>query len=199
MVIAFTKKHCDIPAGADDLPGVILPAKFIKLFSAMIKGKSTPEKIQVSVNVYATKFEFNNVTLVTKHVADTFPDFWRVIPETRLNHGLDAPAKILGEKVAACSLISSQRGRAIKLELSEGGCTVSANNPDTGTATAELNCSVKGDPITVGFNYKYLLEALKVTSPDGDNVNMLFEDNGSPARIEGTNPDFLAVLMPMRV
>ncbi len=53
------------------------------------------------------------------------------------------------------STISSERGRAVKLALSAGKLVLSVTNPDSGSATEELEVEYASDPLDIGFNSRY--------------------------------------------
>jgi DNA polymerase-3 subunit beta len=75
---------------------------------------------------------------------------------------------------------------------------LSSNNPDLGDAQEELDVDYAGEPITVAFNARYLLDALN--SIKAKEVRLGFKDATSPAQLKPTDDDdALAVVMPMRV
>ena len=96
------------------------------------------------------------------------------------------------------STISSERGRAVKLALSDGQLLLTVNNPDSGSATEEVAVGYESDAMEIGFNAKYLLDITAQLS--GDDAIFLLADAGSPTLIRDTaGVDALYVLMPMRV
>ena len=94
--------------------------------------------------------------------------------------------------------LSSERSRAVKLELSDGQLVITSNNPDLGDAREELDVDYAGEPLSIGFNAKYLLDAINAIQLK--EVRFSFQDELSPSRL--TPPDdekTLAVVMPMRI
>ncbi|RVD50360.1 DNA polymerase III subunit beta, partial [Mesorhizobium sp. M2D.F.Ca.ET.140.01.1.1] len=85
------------------------------------------------------------------------PDYQRVIP-TGNDKKLIIDRQSFAAAVDRVSTISSERGRAVKLSISEGQVTLAVNNPDSGSATEELAADYSSDPIEIGFNAKYLLD-----------------------------------------
>ena len=96
------------------------------------------------------------------------------------------------------STISSERGRAVKLALSDGRLTLSVTNPDSGSATEEIEVDYDAGPLEIGFNARYLLD---ITSQlDSDTALFKLADPGSPTLIQDRDgAAALYVLMPMRV
>ena len=96
------------------------------------------------------------------------------------------------------STISSERGRAVKLALSAGKLVLSVTNPDSGSATEELEVEYDADPIDIGFNSRYLLDI--AAQLEGEAAILKLADPGSPTLIQDRNTKgALYVLMPMRV
>ncbi len=135
--------------------------------------------------------------LPSKLIDGTFPDYGRVIPQ-----GNDKIMKVaraeFADAVDRVSTISSERGRAVKLGLSDGKMTLSVNNPDSGSAVEEVGVDYAGDDIEIGFNSRYLLDV--AGQLETGNAEFRFADPGSPTLIlDDGAADALYVLMPMRV
>src|SRR5688572_8382079 len=69
-----------LPAGADGMPGIILPRKTVHELVRLIE--SSDAKVGVSISVSKARFEIGTVTLTTKLIDGTFPDYARVIPKS---------------------------------------------------------------------------------------------------------------------
>ena len=96
------------------------------------------------------------------------------------------------------STISSDRGRAVKLSLTDGQLVLSVNNPDSGSAEEEIAVGYSGDALDIGFNSRYLLDITNQLS--ADETTFMLADPGSPTLIrEQGQAGALYVLMPMRV
>ena len=96
------------------------------------------------------------------------------------------------------STVSSERGRAVKLSLSGDKLTLSVTNPDSGSATEELEVHYGSEPLDIGFNSRYLLD---ITGQiEGGTAVLRLADPSSPTLIQDRDAiDALYVLMPMRV
>jgi DNA polymerase-3 subunit beta len=137
------------------------------------------------------------VVLTSKLIDGTFPDYGRVIPAGNDKH-LEVEKKEFEQAVDRVSTVASERGRAVKLSLSAGKLILSVVNPDSGSATEELEVSYDSDPIDIGFNSRYLLDI--AGQIDGDTAILKLADPGSPTLIEDKGAaGALYVLMPMRV
>ena len=95
------------------------------------------------------------------------------------------------------STISDGKSRAIKITFEGKTMTLSANSPDAGSATEDLEVN-GNDNMEIGFNARYLMD---ITSQiEGDGCRMTLADSASPTIIEDTgDASSLYVLMPLRV
>ncbi|HZV21732.1 MAG TPA: DNA polymerase III subunit beta, partial [Hyphomicrobiales bacterium] len=79
-----------------------------------------------------------------------------------------------------------------------GRLLISANNPDSGSATEEISAEYRNEPLEIGFNARYLLDI--AAQIDGPQTSFKMADSASPTLIsDESDPAALFVLMPMRV
>lgn len=183
------------PEGAADMPGIIIPRKTVGELKKILDESDREVLIDVSEN--KIRFNCGDVMLVSKLIDGTFPDYARVIPADN-DKVLEIGAKQLREAVDRVSTIASDKSRAVKLGLSSGQLTLSADSQDHGTATEELEVDYAGDSVEIGFNSRYMMEVL--SQIEGDVVQFVMSDGNAPALVRDTgNLGALYVIMPMRV
>jgi DNA polymerase-3 subunit beta len=183
------------PAGAERMPGVIVPRKTVAEVQRLIED---PEgSVTIELSSAKIRFTIGGVQLTSKLIDGTFPDYARVIPlgnDKRLT--LDKGEFL--NAVDRVSTISSERGRAVKLSLQQGRLVLTVTNPDAGSATEEMEVEYAADPIDIGFNSRYLLDIAQQL--DSEAAVLKLADPGSPTVIEERDgSSALYVLMPMRV
>ena len=154
------------------------------------------QDVQIEISTTKARFQFGDVVLTTKLIDGTFPDYQRVIPagnDKRLVVDKDPFEKA----VDRVSTLSSERGRAIKLSIADGKMTLSVNNPDSGSASEEIEVDYDSAPIDIGFNARYLLDIIGQLS--GDTALIRMADPGSPTLIQDRDgANALYVLMPLQ-
>jgi DNA polymerase-3 subunit beta len=184
-----------LPAGAGGIPGVIVPRKTVIEVQRLIEDSDAEIAIQLSTA--KIRFSVGDVLLTSKLIDGTFPDYARVIPAGN-DKELVVDKKDFEAAVDRVSTVSSERGRAVKLSLTGGKLVLSVTNPDSGSATEELEVEYDADPIDIGFNSRYLLDI--AAQLDGDAAVLKLADPGSPTLIQDKDAKgALYVLMPMRV
>ena len=185
----------DAPAGADGMPGVIVPRKTVSEVQRLIEDLDAEVGIELSQT--KIRFTIGDVVLTSKLIDGTFPDYGRVIPVGN-DKTLVVDKPDFAAAVDRVSTVSSERGRAVKLALSAGKLVLTVTNPDSGSATEEIEVEYDADPIDIGFNSRYLLDI--TAQIDGEVAILKLADPGSPTLIQDRDAGgALYVLMPMRV
>ncbi len=185
----------DLPAGATDMPGVIVPRKTVGELRKLLDDDDM--EIAVSVSETKVRFATPNITLTSKVIDGTFPDYTRVIPQGNTRK-LEVDAAEFAKAVDRVATVSSERSRAVKLQLDEDRLVLSVNSPDSGAAEEELVVAYSDERLEIGFNAKYLLEI--ASQVDRENAVFMFNSAGDPTLMrEGGDTSAVYVVMPMRV
>ncbi len=184
-----------LPKGASGMPGVIIPRKTVGEVQRLIE--DTEAAVTIELSQSKIRFTIGDVVLTSKLIDGTFPDYGRVIPANN-DKVLVVDKQEFEAAVDRVSTISSERGRAVKLSLSAGRLVLSVTNPDSGSATEELEVEYAADQLDIGFNSRYLLDI--AAQIDGEAALLKLADPGSPTLIEDRDvKGAIYVLMPMRV
>jgi DNA polymerase-3 subunit beta len=184
-----------LPPGAAGMPGIIVPRKTVGEVQRLIETREGEVGIELSGG--KIRFSIGDVVLTSKLIDGTFPDYARVIPANN-DKSLIVDKKDFEAAVDRVSTVSSERGRAVKLSISSGRLVLSVTNPDSGSATEELEVKYESDPLDIGFNSRYLLDI--AAQIEGEVAVLKLADPGSPTLIQDKDAKgALYVLMPMRV
>ncbi|MFT3687969.1 DNA polymerase III subunit beta [Paenirhodobacter sp.] len=184
-----------LPEGAAGTPGVIVPRKAVNELRKLLDDDDAD--IAVSVSETKVRFATPRISLTSKVIDGTFPDYTRVIPMNNTRR-LEVDAAEFAKAVDRVATVSSERSRAVKLSLDEDRLVLSVNAPDAGAAEEELAVAYADERLEIGFNAKYLLEI--ASQVDRENAVFLFNSSGDPTLMrEGNDTSAVYVVMPMRV
>src|ERR1700730_16322757 len=185
----------DAPVGSDGMPGVIVPRKTVGEVQRLIEDLAADIAVELSQS--KIRFSIGDVVLISKLIDSTFPGYGRVIPVVN-DKELTVGKVDFEAAVDRVSTVSSERGRAVKLSLSSGKLVLSVTNPDSGSATEEIEVEYDAERLDIGFNSRYLLDI--AAQIEGEVAVLKLADPGSPTLIQDRDAkDALYVLMPMRV
>jgi DNA polymerase-3 subunit beta len=191
----------DLPEGASGMPGVIVPRKAVLELRKLLDDVPGQDLVEVALSDTKIRFGFGAVTLTSKLIDGTFPDYDRVIPRDN-DKLLRIAKKDFAEAVDRVAAISSERSRPVKMAIAKQGLTLSAASPEQGTATEEIDADrleYDAGPMEIGFQARYLRDITDQMA-DSVRVEFKFHDGAAPTliRAEG-DPRAVYVLMPMRV
>jgi DNA polymerase-3 subunit beta len=184
-----------IPSGAKGMPGVIVPRKTVLELAKLVEDADGEVRIELSPS--KIRVSTARVILTSKLIDGTFPDYERVIPQGN-DKRMEVDNAAFAQAVDRVSTLSSDKGRAVKLTITDGKLTLSVNNPESGSATEELPVDYGFDPLEIGFNARYLLDI--AGQLESGTAEFQLADPGSPTMVrDGKDQSALYVLMPMRV
>lgn len=181
--------------------GVILPRKGLSEVRKLLE--LDPESIvTVTIDDAIARLSVGSSEFFMRLVDGEFPDYRPVIPkEGKIR--LSLPREELITNLRSVSLMSTERSRGVSLAIQPDLLSLRTKNPDKGEATAEMEIRHSGTEVAIGFNSRYLLEALQVM-PDVAAVSLTVSDDASPGVLRPERdgePDerYCYVVMPMRL
>ena len=182
-----------LPKAAAESVTAIVPAKLMNMVQRLATdGEETLE----------VKFEDNQilvhtarVTLTSSLVQGNFPKYVDVIPkESSVCATIDAGE--FEHRIRQAALLTNEESRGVKLSFDAEAVTLSSRAPETGEAEVQCPITLDGDPVQIGFNPTFLLDALRVI--DSNEIRVEMNASNKPAVLK-SGSDFLYVLMPIDI
>ena len=172
----------------------IVPRKAIQ---ELTKSLSDSKECKVSLVDNQASFAFSSITLVTKLIDGTFPDYNRVIPsETSTNIMLDTST--LKPALQRVSILANEKFKGVRIDINKDRITISSENPEQEQAVEEIDVEDTGVDLSIGFNVSYLIDA--VNACKGELVSLGVNDENTSALItDPSDPNTKYVVMPMRL
>ncbi len=184
-------------AGAEATQSITLPRKGLQELRRLLDSSGDGE-VNLTVSVKELRLRSDVVELFMRAIEGEFPDYRQVVPKDVTSHARVQRDHLMNA-VRRVSLLASERSRGVKLQIEPGRLEVSANSPDLGDATEEIEAEYAGEVITVGFNGRYLLDVLAVHS-EGEHIEIGLTSAVGPGIVRSDeDPDYCYVIMPMRL
>ena len=190
--LAFSSATLDVEVPKQE---VILPRKTVLEMQRLLSDKEGAIEMQFAGN--QARFIFEGMEFVTKLVEGKFPDYNRVIPKNHKNIITLGRVPLLAS-LQRTAILTSEKFKGVRLNIEPGTLRVASNNAEQEEAVDELDIDYSGEPIEIGFNVTYLIDAL--ANMEQDMVKVELADSNSSALL--TIPDdaaFKYVVMPMRI
>ena len=174
---------------------VILPRKTVLELQRLLEAKDTPIEMRFAGN--QARFAFSGMEFVTKLVEGKFPDYNRVIPKNHKNAITLGRVPFLASLQRA-AILTSEKFKGVRVNFEPGTLRIASSNAEQEEAKEELEIDYAGEPIEIGFNVTYLIDALG--NMGQEMVKLELQDTNSSVLI--TVPEqagFKYVVMPMRI
>lgn len=163
------------------------------------KGEDTPPvTVAVATQGGNAFFRREGIQLSVKLADEQFPPYAKVIPQNQDKRVVCSRAALV-EALRRISLVSSDKSGGVRFMLQDGSLRVVSENPDVGEGSEEVDVDYADEPLTIGFNAKYFLDALSALSDD--EVALELAGELDPGVIKPANDQtlFVGVVMPMRI
>ena len=174
---------------------IIIPAKTLQELLKIMGGPDDPVKIDA--NRRYVVFTTNGYTIMSRLIEGEFLNYKQVIPEgSRSRVVVDCKQFI--DTIERASLIITERLKnPLRISFAEDKITVRCQTPLGKVVDEFAPVAMTGDPVEIGFNNRYLLDAMRYSKCE----RMVLEINGplSPVKIlPEDGKDFIYLVLPVR-
>lgn len=191
--LALVERPLASPAGEDS---VLVPRKAL----AELMRFEGDDVLRFQRGEHHLSFRLGRRELICRILEGTFPDYERVIARDNDKKAV-FDRKRLDAAVGRVALLTGDRARSIKIQLAPEQLVVSAQNPDLGDASEEVECEYGGGALQLGINPDYLRDFLSAI--DAAKVRLEMKDENTQCVGYPEDGDeggrYLCVIMPMRV
>jgi len=187
--------HLAVEGADGEVKQVIVPRKGVLELQRLFNEVDGDVELVIGSNHLSA--ETPEFSLTTKLVDGRFPDYQRVIPRNG-DKIILADRQELRQALSRTAILSNEKFRGIRVNLSSGQLQLTANNPEQEEAEEVVSVDYAGDSLEVGFNVGYLQDVLSVV--EGDQVRLTMHDGNSSALLEEPDDDdSVYVVMPMKL
>jgi len=177
-------------------PHIILPRKGLIEVRKLVE--KTEGDVELSLQGPIVVMKKDSTELSMRLLEGEFPDYHQVIPKER-KHAISFSREEFLSALRRLLVLTTERSRGIKLQVGKNSMEISVNTPDIGEGVEEIAAAHEGEGVIIGFNGRYLTEALGVMN-EGQKVILYLKDEVSPGLLQTEeDQDFSYVIMPMRI
>jgi len=190
--LALAKGTCQ--SATDTSRAVIVPTKALQIAQRLFADSQQLVKVRVAEN--QVLFADENSVLASNLVEGNFPPYRDVIPQDG-DKKVTIQTSVLASAVRRAALLTNEESKGVKMSFSADGLAITSRAPEMGRA--EIKVPVQGytgDPVKVGFNPQFILDALKVT--DADEIHLELKAPNKPG-VFRVGKGFQYVVMPVNL
>jgi len=172
----------------------IVPRKAV---AELMRVLGSGEDVQIAITENQFVLEMSNFVMTARLIEGQFPNYEAVMPKGHPGR-LQVSRSALQAALRRVAVIAEERNKPVKFTLSPALLTLSASSQELGDAEEGLDVDYGGEEVTIGFNSRYLLDA--IAPIEKDVVAFEFKDGLSPGVIKSVEDEgYCCVIMPMRI
>lgn len=175
---------------------VVIPSKTLLEFTKILAG-TEDKTVSIIIKNGQVAFKLEDRFLVSRLLDGQYPKYKQLIPS---NYEITAIAErdTLISALDRTATIVNEKTSVVKFDFDTDKLNLSADTPDVGDSSDQIEIDYKGDELSIAFNCRYVLDTLKVM--DSDKVRLEFGGPLSSALIKpDSEEDYLCLVMPVQI
>ena len=156
------------------------------------------EKVKLGVQDNNLVVKKENETIIVRLLEGEFPEYDDIIRPRENAKRIPMERQLFMMMLKRMSILSTDEYRSVIFHFVNDKLLITSTNPDIGESKEDMAIQFDGNPIEVAFNPRFFIEALNVI--DSETVLLDIVDDEKPCMMAGEGePDFITVIMPMRI
>ncbi len=154
--------------------------------------------VEVFIGETQALFVTDSIELSTRLIEGQYPDYSQIIPaSSSVEVHVDTESLVKAVKTASLFCRSGINDVTVGIDPAKNLITCAAANSELGEHQGSIPAKITGGPVSVVFNYKYLLEGLSaINAPD---VVLGVTDSASAGILKSDGKgEYLYLIMPIR-
>ena len=161
----------------NNFPDVLIPQKNVPEIIRILE--EVDEEVTVLCDGNQVAFRFDGVYLTSRIIDGTFPDYKQIIP-TEATTEVVVLKEDLEHTLKTARIFSDKLNQIVfTLDPAQKTFSVSTHNSDVGENTNTLKATLTGEPLTITFNYTYIIDCFSSLTTDSISLSL----NGSDKRV----------------
>ena len=175
---------------------LIIPSKTLNEFSKMSSFID-----EDTVKIYTEKSKIilasEKTTTISRLLDGQYPKYNVLIPQQSPKEAMVNVSQLISA-LERVSIMVNEKTSIVKLEFTNNNLKLTADTPDSGKSEENLDIDYVGEELTIAFNYKFVLEALK--NIDSDIVKIGLNTPLSATMFRPTSEeDYVCLIMPVQI
>lgn len=174
---------------------IIIPAKSLTELRKILREN---DEVKISAIDSHVLFEFGHTKFYSKLLEGEFVDYNKLMSTALSNQAL-IDRKSLEVALERISLLAIEdKARLVKIQIGNGIMEFESNS-EIGRGYEKISCGYEGEPVTIAFNNKYILDGVKAIKSDKIKINL--ETSISPAILEpvDSEDDYNYLVLPVKL
>ena len=175
---------------------LIIPSKTLNEF---IKMSAFIEEDTIKIYTEKSKIiiKSETTTTISRLLEGQFPKYNQLIPQESPKEAVVNVSKFVSA-LERVSIMVNEKTSIVKLEFSHNNLKLLADTPDSGKSEESFDIDYTGEDLTIAFNYKYVLEALKNIDCDDVKIGLNTPLSATMFKL-ASDENFVGLIMPVQI
>ncbi|MBR5372060.1 MAG: DNA polymerase III subunit beta [Oscillospiraceae bacterium] len=178
----------------------VVPAKALKEIEHLLtEDEKNEHPCTIRLDQHHAIFEIDKYLVYTRLLAGEFINYRRSIPDSdKTKTEVLLNRRELLESLDRCALLISEKNKtAVRFQFEDDRVLISCQNV-VGSVDTQIGCSMTGEKMVIGFNNRFLLEAVRAIQ--GDRVRLFLTAPDRAVKVmEADGDSSIAIVMPVQV
>lgn len=175
--------------------GIIIPRKGALEILKMLEKEDRGERVFLGIHENALILQTRDTLVSVQLLEGEFPEYELIIPEERPCH-FSVETDPLYLALKRVGVLTDQRWRHVRFHLTENSLELESGNPELGQATDVIDVVYSGEPFSIAFNLRYVLDALQAVESAEVRFEWVDQYHGG-VFVGKDDPGYLGLIMPM--
>jgi len=176
---------------------IVISAKIMNEIYKIFMETDEDENVEMILDDKKAVFLLEDTRIVSRIMEGEFIKYKGIIPKEYSSKLIVDRLELLDSIERASLLAREGRNNLVKLSLEEGGLVITSSSEE-GNVIEKINTHKEGNDLVIGFNAKYIIDALKVINDE--EIVMEFGSNVNPCLIKPISGDeYLYLILPVRI
>ena len=172
---------------------VVVPGKTLNEISKILSGETDKDVVIFFTNKHIV-FEFDNTTVVSRLIEGDYFNIDQMLSSDYETKVTINKKKLLDSIDRATLLVKEGDKKPIIIDITENNMELKINST-IGSMRELIYISKNGKDLMIGFNPKFLIDALRVI--DGDDVDIYLVNPKAPCFIKDSEDSYVYMILPV--
>ncbi len=191
--LALAKESSEVAEKMD----IVVPARILNEISKLLSENESAQEVDVSIEEKKIRISTSDVTMVSRLLDGEFIRYIDILPKIYKTRVIVSREEFQSSLERASLFVAEGKNNLIKLKIGEDGIEISSRN-DYGNVNELLPAELEGDPLEIGFNSRYLMDAIKAVSDEEISLEMTNSLSACVIK-QVENSSYLYLVLPVRL
>ncbi len=175
---------------------IVIPSKTLQEF-LRVSSLISEEKVQLLVDNAKIIIKTKGFLIISRLLEGEYPPYKQLIPQSTEQTAVISRDDLI-KSLELVSCMVNDRTSVVKFVFNNGKLLLKAETPDSGASEDIIDAEYEGEELTIAFNYKYVLDSVKIMESKNTQVGLGGSLSATIFRPD-SEEDYLCLIMPIQI